>query len=354
MRPGRSLKKLAIAATAHLLGLLALPWFRRASSDAPRSILVVRVDERVGNVLLTTPLLSRLRASFTAAEIAVLVAASKVPLLEPGFQVIPFEKRWFFRDPLRFWRLIGGLRRARYDVVIDASHWHSFSLSSALLSASTLAPIRIAHDRGPTSRLASVRVPAPSGEEPETRTKQRLLEPLGLSPEGVPMSTALGRSEAAQALVHRALGGQRALILAPGARKPDHRAPVELFRRAARLARARGELAAVIWGPGEERLAEAVATGTEAMVLPPTNLEEMAAFFRAATAVLANDTGPMHLAVACAAPTIALFTMEDASRWGHSEPPHAIVRGAAGPLEEVWARVEREVLARLTSKTARV
>src|SRR5205823_2302977 len=46
-----------------------------------RSVLVIRVDERVGNVLLTTPLLVRLQEALPSARIDVLVAASKRALV---------------------------------------------------------------------------------------------------------------------------------------------------------------------------------------------------------------------------------------------------------------------------------
>src|SRR5207249_1715031 len=52
----------------------------------------------------------------------------------PGIRVVPFEKTDAFRHPIRFIRLLRRLRGEGYDAVIDAAHWHAFSLTSALLS----------------------------------------------------------------------------------------------------------------------------------------------------------------------------------------------------------------------------
>jgi len=304
-------------------------------NGAPRRVLVLRVDERVGNVLLTTPLVTRLIESLPESEIHVLVAASKRGLLVPSIHAIPFEKKSFFKRPLAFWRSILALRAARYDVAIDASHWHDFSLTSALLLLLTGAPRRIAHDRGDAARFATDLVPPPSRPEPEIDTKLRLLGPLGVPTHVLPMSTALGTA------LPPALSGWLAehagprVGIAPGARKLDHRLAPSLFRAAIAAATGAGARSIILWGPGEESLARDVAAGTTASIAPPTNLDELAALMRACAVVVANDTGPMHLSVAVGTPTIALFSKDDHARWGHSAPPHTVVVARERPEEEI-------------------
>lgn len=348
-RPGASL----------LLGIVgAAAPRRRPPSGAPTSvssILVIRVDERVGNVLLTTPLLARLVERFPGAKVRLLVARSKRGLVEGLYETIPFEKKDFFRRPWRFLAQLWALRRARYDVAIDASHWHSFSATSALLLGLIGAKVRIAHDRGAARLVATDLVPSPeaSEREPEVQTKLRLVRPLGIEPGQPRMRTAAGeRAESKRDidawLQTEALSDVPLLALSPGGRKAGHRMPTALFASVAELGRALGATPIVLWGPGEEALAEGLAQEAKAKLAPPTDLDGLAALMRRCRAVVVNDTGPMHLSVALGTPTVALFAQPAEWRWGHDYPPHAMIAAAGRAPAEVLAEVDaalRRILA---------
>ncbi len=349
----RALKRLAARIAAVLLGGGRAP---RPLTGAPASILVLRIDERVGNVLLTSPLFAALRAAFPAARIDALVAASKVALLDDVVAPIPFQKRDAFKRPVRFVRQMFELRRRAYDVVIDASHWHHFSATSAALLAWTGGGLRITHDRGDAARFATHAIAAPPELESEIATKLRLLAPLepparlesGAAP---PMSTPLGRSGPARAKMDAWLeshGSGPFVGLAPGARKPDHRVDPDVFARLGLRARASGATPLILWGPGEEALAARVAEGCDGLVAPDTNLDELAALMRRCAAVVTNDTGPMHLSVACGAPTLALFLRADPRRWGHAAPPHFVLACDALDADTIVERAGAALAGRLT------
>lgn len=340
MRPGRALRHGIRRGFARVAAAI-LGWFSRppALTQSPERILVLRIDERVGNVLLTTPLITALREAFPRAELDLLAAASKVSLVRGLVSTIPFEKRTFFRAPLRFFSQLRALRARRYDVVIDASHWHEFSLSSALLLGFTGAPARIAHDRGEARRFATHLALPPPSVEPEVRTKLRLLAPLGIEVTRGRLTTSLGATPEASAAIRRWLETApltRPIVgLAPGARKLNHRLPPEVFAGIGRAAAQAGASLLVLWGPGEEALAEDLAARCGAVLAPPTDLAELAALMRACDVIVANDTGPMHLAVATGAPTIALFAQADHGRWGHAEPPNVVIAAHDRPPEAV-------------------
>jgi len=128
----------------------------------------------------------------------------------------------------------------------------------------------------------------------------------------------------------------RFAALNPGARKEDHRWPPARF---AALARGLPLRSVVFWGPGEEPLARAVveASAGAAELAPATDLQELAAAFRAAALVVTNDTGPMHLAVACGAPVLALFVDREGLRFAHPGPRFAAVVAEAGDAEVLAA-----------------
>jgi len=278
-----------------------------------RRVLIVRPDDRVGNALLAVPLARALASRLPDAQVDLLLAAGKACVAEglPGLGVVRFEKRDLWRRPWRFAKWLWSLRG--YDAAIDASHWHSFSLSSALLSRWASLGAVATSDRGPARELATFALPPPPPGTRDVEAKLGLLRGLGLEPpvEAPPLETALGRKGPA------APRGPYA-VLNPGGRKADHRSSAEVFAALARALRDRHGLRAIVtWGPGEEPLARAV---NDAELAPPTDLDGLAALFRSAALVVTNDTGPMHLAVACGAPVLALQLSVDAARWIHPGP----------------------------------
>lgn len=289
-----------------------------------RSVLVIRTDDRVGNLLLTTPLLAALRAELPGARLGLLCAARRSVAIEgTGLydDLWRFEKRDFFRRPWRFVAFCVALRRARYDVAIDAGHWHAFSFTSAALALWSGAPARVGHRRGEADRLLTHLVEKDPAAGYDAAAKLELLRPLGMNVERCqPMSTRLG--EAARERFVALFSGRRVLLVNPGARKADHRWPGQDFAAASAALTAELALDAwVAWGPGEEPLAREVCEAVPgARLLPPTDLEELAGALRASALALTNDTGPMHLAVAVGTPAIAVFSSEDWRRWAAPVP----------------------------------
>jgi heptosyltransferase III len=291
-----------------------------------RRVLVVRPDDRVGNALLTVPLALALRDALPGARIDLLLARRRACVAEglPGIRVVPFDKTDAFRHPLRFLRFLRQLRASRYDAVVDAAHWHAFSVTSALLSRFAARRWLVGAQRGPSFLYSSAEPPPPAGT-PEVTAKLLLLRGLGVEPPPKPaLQTALGLDHTGWAAnATRELG--RFAAVNPGARKDDHRWPSERFAALACALRERGVTSLITWGPGEEHLARAVvdASAGAARFAPPTNLAQLAAIFRRAAIVVTNDTGPMHLAVACGAPVLALLHAPEGERWGHPGPRFA-------------------------------
>jgi ADP-heptose:LPS heptosyltransferase len=316
-------------------------------------LIVIRTDERVGNVLLTIPLLRALRKGLPGTEIVLLHAASKAAIVRglPWVDRLePFARKQFFKRPWRLAAQLWRLRRERFDVAIEAGHYHAFSLTAALVARVIGARVVIGHDRGPARAFFDHAVPQPQGVQHDVSVKLALAAPLGVPPAGIELETPLGAdpaslAEAAAMLEVLGVAGRRLLLVNPGARKLDRRWPPSAYAAAAaRLADRFDLLPVVFWGPGEEALAAEVVEriGGEACVAPPTDLRQLAALLRLGTLVLTNDTGPMHLAVAAGTPTVAIFLVGDHQRWGHPLPHFAAVPVGDRPADAaVLEEVER-------------
>ncbi|HEX6083068.1 MAG TPA: glycosyltransferase family 9 protein, partial [Thermoanaerobaculia bacterium] len=97
------------------------------------------------------------------------------------------------------------------------------------------------------------------------------------------------------------------IVLLPGAGKPD-----KIWPYFGELAQRIGPKALVVWGPGEQVLAQA----TGARMAPPTNLRELAYLLQKAEVVIGGDTGPLHLAAALGTKVIGLYGPTDPRRNG--------------------------------------
>ncbi|HUO85029.1 MAG TPA: glycosyltransferase family 9 protein, partial [Thermoanaerobaculia bacterium] len=114
-----------------------------------------------------------------------------------------------------------------------------------------------------------------------------------------------------------AIAVSRPILLAPGAGQARKQWPVGRFAALARRITDRGLPVMVVWGPGEECLARAIAERVPAVTMaPPTSLAELAWLLRQARLLVAGDTGPLHLADALRTPVIGLYGPTDPARNG--------------------------------------
>ena len=109
----------------------------------------------------------------------------------------------------------------------------------------------------------------------------------------------------------------------PGAGRANKQWPVAHFRRLVdRIASEPNAKVLVLWGPDEVHMARQIRDGSSARAIlaPPTDLHELAALLRRCALMVANDTGPLHLAAALGTPSLGLFGPTRAERNGPYGP----------------------------------
>jgi heptosyltransferase I len=106
-----------------------------------------------------------------------------------------------------------------------------------------------------------------------------------------------------------------------------------------RLAALHGWRSVISFGPGEERLAQelASAAGTPAPVAVPLGLGPLMALMRRAKFVVSADTGPLHLASALGTPVVGLFGPTDPARNGPYGGASIVIRNP-GKSETTYRR----------------
>jgi lipopolysaccharide heptosyltransferase I len=300
--------------------------------------LIVRLGS-LGDVIHAIPTAAGLRARFPDARIDWLVDPRYVPLLE-------IVRGIDSRIPVNTRRLgqtlstLRDLRRVGYTAVLDMQGL----LKSALLARAVRAERTIGFERGhlrerTAAPFYSHRI-TPAGGAHVIFKNLALLEPLGPPPPRlrrdrdpqVSFPIDIPHSEAADAVRSR-VGGEPYALINPGAAWPNKRWPSDRFGALAAAMRDRlGLRSFVLWGPGEETLAEQVsgASGGAAELAPATAIPDLFAIARHARVLISGDTGPLHIGGAVGTPLVALFGPTLAERNGPWSTDDVVVSRTKG------------------------
>lgn len=288
-----------------------------------KKVLLVRIDNRVGEALLTTPLIEVLAGA--GHQVHVLTHPRVRRVLEGHPRV---ARLWDYR-PRR--EVLAALRAERFEVVINCGNWDLESVTSAVVARLAGGPsVVLGPANFPSGWLMDVPVAPLAGTRSEASQRAHLASPL------VP-------SEGPARLSFRPTAPFQVVpapyaVVNPGGRLGYRRVVPERFADAAAALLERGVSPVVTWGPGEEALVDAVCAACPGAVrAPATSLDQLAALMRGAQVTVCNNTGPMHLAAAVGCPTLALFLHMEVERWGHPYSPHQMLdlTGVADPSAAV-------------------
>jgi ADP-heptose:LPS heptosyltransferase len=327
--------------------------------ETVRRVLLVRPDNRLGNLVLATPCLTRLRERLPAARVSLLAGriASELFRHDPRLdERIVFDHRGLVRNPLRLLPLASRLKG--YDLAIDLSHMHSLSVTSSLATLATGAPYRVGYRRDGAERILNL----PVEPGPEDRAEHEILldllrHVLGDLPPTAPALPLSDRErEAARArlaLLGIAEGTGPVVGMHLGG-KPARRWEAGKFDALAdRLVEACGAAVLFLWGPREEPLLAKVRPhrGTK-FLLPPLGIRELAGLLSRLSVLVTSDTGPMHLAQAVGTPTVAMFFVGNFERYGYRGGASQVLyaEGASPGVDEVLAAVRDSIRERARSE----
>ena len=286
-------------------------------------LLIVRLSA-LGDVVHTLPLAAALRRAMPDAAIDWVVDERSadllglVPVLD-RVVVLRTRSRPAVRALAECRRT---LRRRGYDVALDAQGLGKSAIVARMSGAARVVGFTTPFLRERWAGWLYTERADPGRPRHVVERNLGLLSALGADasawafPLEMPPSDAPARTRARLRLD---AGGGRFALLNPNAAWPSKRWPPERFGAVASwLRRARGLPSAVLWGPGDERRAEAVAAASDgaAAVAPPTGLRDLVALARAAAVMVSGDTGPLHVAAAAGTPVVGLYGPSDPARNG--------------------------------------
>ena len=269
------------------------------SADGSRCLVIQTAF--LGDVVLTTPLLSVLAQRHGPVDVVTTPAAASLLELHPAVaEVVRYDKHGTARG-------LGGLRRLGSE--LRARRYHSVylphrSVRSAVLALWSGAAERIGFADSPAALTYTRRVARPkSGHEVE-RLLALAESPAGATP---PVTLALAAADhtAAEAWLtaHGVAPGFTAM--APGSVWGTKRWPYY----ADLASRTEGQIV-IVGGREDAALAQSIVQSSAGKVVSAAgalNLRESAALIRRARVLVTNDSAPLHLATAMGIPVLALF-----------------------------------------------
>jgi heptosyltransferase II len=269
-------------------------------SDRPSALVIQTAF--LGDVVLTTPLLSALAERYGPVDVVTTPAAAGLLEHHPAVHdVLRYDKHGVGRGWRGLRRLGRELRSRRYRCVV-LPHRSARSAALALWSG---APERVGFADAPAAFTYTRRVPRPR----EGHEVERLLTLAGVLPgtAGPAVRLALAPTDHAAALAWLASHdiGPDFVALAPGSVWATKRWPY-YDQLAARL-----ERTSVIVGSAEDGpLADAIVAASRGRAVSAAGvltLRASAALIQRAAVLVTNDSAPLHLATAVGTPIVAVF-----------------------------------------------
>jgi heptosyltransferase-1 len=301
-----------------------------AENDPPERILIIK-PSAIGDIVHALPALARLRRHWPNARISWLVTPAYAALVEnhPMIdEVIHFDgnlwgRMWYspaaLADLVRF---IGDLREKKFDLIVDFQGL----LRSALIARMSGAGRRIGFSNAREGAVLfyTEHVDCSWEEDHAVERYLKIASALGC-PEG-PVEFPLAVDDGDRAIVASLIpGGRPFAVLLPGTNWETKRWPVERFAALVAPLRNRYGLDTVVAGArADAELTRQIPADVD--LTGKLNLRQTTALLERAQLVVANDTGPMHLAAALGRPLVTPYGPTSPRRTGPYGRMDSVIR----------------------------
>lgn len=294
-----------------------------------RQILVIKPSS-LGDIVHAMPTLAALRQTFPQARLTWLVKRQWAPLVE---RIDGVDRAWAVDPGLPGWlSQVPGLRKERFDVAVDLQGL----FRSAAIGWLSGAPERIgfANGREGSPWWYSRLVPVPTQEMHAVDRYLLVADAMGrtsASPPEFRFRIMRADRDAVDRLLeqHGVMRGAPWIAVNVSARWPTKRWPAASFAAVAdRVQREGLGRVVLIGGPDERAETAAVQRLMKVQAVDLTGataIGQLPALLSQAAALITNDSGPMHIAVAVKTPVVALFGPTSAQRTGPYGTGHRVL-----------------------------
>ena len=281
-----------------------------------QTVLVIRPD-RLGDVVLSTPVYETLKKAFPHLHISVLAASAQAELLADN----PNISQVFVFDPKQPLNVFRQLRDEQFDLALTLNK--KFSATATFFTLCSGAKIRVGYNHPENAWAHNIRVSLEGPPRHESENNLDLLRALGIeetqSQPRLYFNSAETRKIADLMQQYRPTREQPVVMVKSGTRIAKWGWRWEKFQTV--IERLLELDKAQVWlvnGPGEEaELQTAIANmQRKPQLLPLLTAKELALLMQECDVLLCNHTGIMHLASAVDKPVCVIFKHGEIKRWG--------------------------------------
>ena len=285
----------------------------------PPRILIIK-PSALGDVATTLPLLCDVRAAIPGAQIDWLIHPAYVPVIQGHdalHEAIVFDRKnlgaWWYRPSAtrRFTGLLRTLRDRRYDIVIDAQGLFRSGFLTRVTGAKMRIGLAHAREGAALTYTHKIRLPGKGKTMLAVERMRALGAPLGTDSKSSAQFRLPLQPIAIQAAA--ALAPDPFVALIPGARWNTKRWPLDRYTQVAQHLLDAGHHVVLLGSPDENPLCDEIEAGSRKQgarslnLAGRTDVATMIALLARAKLVLANDSGPLHIAAALGTRVVALY-----------------------------------------------
>ena len=296
---------------------------KKVSLGAAPRILVVRLDHRVGNAILSLPLLDSLKACYPASAIDLLGHTKCRSLLEGQSSIstyLPFHK-WGRAGGHGLFSTLRMVRSRGYDLVFDSGNPTDPSVTQAVLVRLCGSTYSVGPAWEPYDRLYTSAVQIDPEKLHEIELRMELLKAVDGEIRVEQPKLVLQRLTAK--LPFPSDTKEKYVVVHIGSRLESKTLTAELYGEVIRLCANQGLGCVLTYGGEHQELAISIgATQPGVTVAPLLDLVQLGHVIQNSLALVVADTGPMHMGVALGTPTCGIFVSTDPNRYGYADVPH--------------------------------
>jgi lipopolysaccharide heptosyltransferase II len=293
-----------------------------------KRIIIVRMD-RIGDVVLSTPVIKAVRDAYPDSHIAVLVRPYAKDVVDGNpyiDEVITYDKSGKEKGLLGNLRFIANLRNKKFDLAIILHPKNSSHMIAYLAGI----PERLGYDKK-SGIFLTKRIPHTKqlGLKHEIDYTLSLLRYIGIESSDRSLHMPVNRSseeKIKEIFKNNGISQNDTIITVhPAASCRSRRWASERFAKVSDfLAEKYGARIVMISGPGEDKamgdkVAELMKSGC-LNLSGKTRVSDLASILRRSKLLISNDSGPVHISCAVGTPVISIFSRKDRGispeRWG--------------------------------------
>ncbi len=290
-----------------------------------KRILIVHQDRRIGNCILSTPLIEVTKLVFSKVAIDILVAENLKVLCDdnPSLDSIyVFNHRSFIKNPFKLFKLISELRKNNYGLAIESSNPAGTSFLNGWITYLTKANYRVGFAGGSGAIFTNVHI-NPDSSKHYHLMKQELVnsfskEKYELKPK---IFVDINETELQKNTLKNKFNlkeSEKIIGLWIGARDKK-KWDIENFKTLYQKIKLVTNLfPLLIFGLEEGNDYQSI-NKEEYNSLRFNNLNKLKTFISSCHIFICGDTGPLHFSFALGIPTIGIFLKDNYGTYGYAD-----------------------------------